>query len=173
MVDTEIVIRDAVPSDMETIMELIHLKAEFDGCPESVKATTEQLSQDLFCPTPLTSILLAEVGGKPVGFASHHRIYSTFLAKPGIWLDDLYLKAEYRDQKIGKALMTRLCQIAEETGCCRINWTVNVNSSSGIQFDEKMGANIIENVRLCPLDLEEGKRKKEEGIRESLWINLA
>ncbi|MGB3512140.1 MAG: GNAT family N-acetyltransferase, partial [Microcoleaceae cyanobacterium] len=77
MVDTEIVIRDAVPSDIKTIMELLYLKAEFDGCPESLKATSEQLKKDLFCPKPLTSILLAEVGGKTVGFASYHRIYST------------------------------------------------------------------------------------------------
>jgi GNAT superfamily N-acetyltransferase len=154
MLDTEIVIRDAVPSDIKTIMELLYLKAEFDGCPEYLKATSEQLKKDLFCPVPLTSILLAEVGGIPVGFASYHRIYSTFLAKPGIWLDDLYLKEEYRGQKIGKALMTRLCQIAEKTGCARIDWTVNINNSHGIQFYEKMGANIIEKVRLCRLEIQ-------------------
>ncbi|MEM1168879.1 MAG: GNAT family N-acetyltransferase [Cyanobacteria bacterium P01_H01_bin.35] len=101
----------------------------------------------------MRSAILAEVGGKPVGFASYHRIYSTFLAKPGIWLDDLYLKEEYRGQKIGKALITRLYQIAEETGCGRIDWTVNINNSQGINFYEKMGANIIEKVRLCRLEV--------------------
>ncbi|WP_094678713.1 GNAT family N-acetyltransferase [Hydrocoleum sp. CS-953] len=135
-------------------MELLYLKAEFDGCPESLKATSEQLNKDLFCTNPLTSILLAEVGGQPVGFASYHRIYSTFLAKPGIWLDDLYLKEEYRGQKIGKTLITRLYQIAEKTGCGRIDWTVNINNSQGINFYEKMGANIIEKVRLCRLEIQ-------------------
>ena len=154
MLGKEIIIRDAVPHDIKIIMELLYLKAEFDGCPESLKATTEQLNQDLFCSTPLTSILLAEVGSQAVGFASYHRIYSTFLAKPGIWLDDLYLKEEYRGQKIGKAIMTRLCQIAEETGCARIDWTVNINNSHGIQFYEKMGANIIEKVRLCRFEIQ-------------------
>lgn len=154
MLNQEIVIRDAVPSDIKTIMELLYLKAEFDGCPESLKATSEQLKQDLFCSKPLTSILLAEVGGNIVGFASYHRIYSTFLAKPGIWLDDLYLKAEYRGQKIGKALIIRLRQIGEETGCGRIDWTVNIHNSHGIQFYEKMGASIIEQVRLCRLNIE-------------------
>ncbi|NET43858.1 GNAT family N-acetyltransferase [Okeania sp. SIO2B3] len=153
MLNQDIVIRDAVPNDIKTIMELLYLKAEFDGCPESLKATSEQLKKDLFCPIPLTYILLAEVGGNVVGFASYHRIYSTFLAKPGIWLDDLYLKEEYRGQKIGKALMTRLCQIAEETGCGRIDWTVNINNSQGINFYEKMGAKIIEKVRLCRLEI--------------------
>ncbi len=154
MPNTEIVIRDAVPNDMERIMELLYLKAEFDGCPESLKATTEQLNQDLFCSKPLTFILLAEVQGKTVGFASYYRIYSTFLAKPGIWLDDLYLKPEYRGQNIGKALMLRLCQIAEKTGCGRIDWTVNIHNFNGIQFYEKMGANIIEKVRLCRLEIQ-------------------
>ncbi|NEQ38533.1 MAG: GNAT family N-acetyltransferase [Okeania sp. SIO3I5] len=154
MLHTEIVIREAVPNDIKKIMELLYLKAKFDGCPESLKATTEQLNNDLFGTTPLTSILLAEVGGKAVGFASYHRIYSTFLAKPGIWLDDLYLKAEYRGQKIGKALMTHLYQIAEETGCGRIDWTVNINNFQGINFYEKIGAKIIEKVRLCRLKIQ-------------------
>ncbi|MDJ0553037.1 MAG: GNAT family N-acetyltransferase [Microcoleaceae cyanobacterium MO_207.B10] len=154
MVQTEIVIREAVPTDIKSIMELLYLKAEFDGCPESLKATTEQLNNDLFCTNPLTSILLAEVGGQPVGFASYHRIYSTFLAKPGIWLDDLYLKEEYRGKKIGKALITRLYQIAVKTGCGRIDWIVNINNSQGINFYEKMGANIIEKVRLCRLEIQ-------------------
>ncbi len=61
------------------------------------------------------------------------------------------MKAEYRG-KIGQTLMPRLCQIAEETGWGRIDWTVNINNSNGIQFDEKIGANIIEKVRLCRLD---------------------
>lgn len=153
MLNTEIVIRDAVPSDIKTIMELLYLKAKFDGCPESLKATSEQLNHDLFCSKPLTYILLAEVGDKTVGFASYHRIYSTFLAKPGIWLDDLYLRSEYRGQNIGKALIIRLCQIAEETGCARIDWTVNIHNTNGIQFYEKMGAKIIEKVRLCRLEI--------------------
>lgn len=108
----------------------------------------------------MTSILLAEVGSQAVGFASYHQIYSTFLAKPGIWLDDLYLKEEYRGKKIGKALMSRLCQIAEKTGCARIDWTVNINNYHGIQFDEKMGANIIEKVKLCRFEIQEGSHDK-------------
>ncbi|HEY9632691.1 MAG TPA: GNAT family N-acetyltransferase [Coleofasciculaceae cyanobacterium] len=154
MLNKELVIRDATSSDVEIILELIYLKAEFDSHPESVLATPERIKNDLFGNHPLASVLLAEIKGKPVGFATYHRIYSTFLAKPGIWLDDLYVKAEYRSQQIGQALMFRLCQIAHEIGCGRIDWTVAVTNTSGIQFYKKIGANIFQEVRLCRLDSE-------------------
>ena len=76
-------------------MKLIHLKAKFDGCPESVEATPQKLEIDLFKEKPLAFVILAEVDGDAIGLATYHFIYSTFLAKPGIWLDDLYIKAEH------------------------------------------------------------------------------
>ncbi|BAZ48486.1 GCN5-related N-acetyltransferase [Nostoc sp. NIES-4103] len=149
---TNISIRDANQRDIPTIMELIYLKAEFDGCPESVEATPEQLEIDLFGEQPLAFVLLAEVDGHVIGLATYHFIYSTFLAKPGIWLDDLYVKAEYRSQQVGQALMLRLRQIAQAKGCGRIDWTVAVSNERGIKFYEKIGATIINKVRLCRLN---------------------
>lgn len=140
--------RSATPEDIPTILNLIHLKAEFDGCPDAVMATAERLNHDLF-EAQLASVLLVSVDQEIAGFATYHRIYSTFLAKPGIWLDDLYLKPEFRGQGIGQALMQQLCQIAHETGCERIDWTVAVNNAIGIQFYTKVGATINEAVRLC------------------------
>ncbi|MCC5618339.1 GNAT family N-acetyltransferase [Nostoc sp. CHAB 5836] len=145
-------IRDANQRDIAAIMELIHLKAEFDGCPESVEATPEKLELDLFGEKPLAFVVLAEVDGDTIGLATYHFIYSTFLAKPGIWLDDLYVKAEYRSQGIGQALMLRLRQIGEEKGCGRIDWTVAVSNERGINFYERIGAKIINKVKLCRLD---------------------
>ncbi|MFN6528279.1 GNAT family N-acetyltransferase [Nostoc sp. ChiSLP03a] len=147
-----ILIRDANQRDIPAIMELIHLKAEFDGCPESVEATLQKLEIDLFGETPLAFVLLAEVDGDTIGLATYHFIYSTFLAKPGIWLDDLYVKAEYRSHRVGQALMLRLRQIAKEKGCGRIDWTVAVSNECGINFYEKIGAKIINKVKLCRLD---------------------
>ncbi|QSJ19285.1 GNAT family N-acetyltransferase [Nostoc sp. UHCC 0702] len=151
---TNILIRDANHRDIPTIMELIHLKAEFDGCPESVEATPEKLKIDLFGEYPLAFVLLAEVDGHAIGLATYHFNYSTFLAKPGIWLDDLYVIAEYRSQQVGQALMLRLRQIAQAKGCGRIDWTVAVSNERGIKFYEKMGANIINKVRLCRLTIQ-------------------
>lgn len=152
--NTEFILRDATSSDIDIILELIHLKAEFDGNPESVLATPERLRNDLFGDNPLAWVLLAEIQGTPVGFATYHQIYSTFLAKPGIWLDDLYVKDEYRSKQIGQALIFRLCQIAHEAGCGRIDWTVAVTNIRGIRFYEKIGANILPNIRLCRLTSE-------------------
>lgn len=146
------VIRPATPKDMATIVDLIHQKAAFDGCPGAVTATAEQLNQDLFGEPSLASVLLVEVEPEIVGFATYHRIYSTFLAKPGIWLDDLYLQPKFRGQGMGRALMQRLCQIAQASGCERVDWTVAVNNASGMQFYRKMGATVNEAVQLCRLD---------------------
>ncbi|MBD2104480.1 GNAT family N-acetyltransferase [Leptolyngbya sp. FACHB-261] len=150
----ELTIRAAVPGDMDAIIELIHLKAEFDGCPEAVAATADQLRNDLFGEKVLASVLLAELEQEAIGFATYHPIYSTFLAKPGIWLDDLYVKAEYRSQHIGRALISRLCQIAQECGCGRVDWTVATNNPRGIRFYKNIGAKVLEQVRLCRLDKE-------------------
>ncbi|WP_334734833.1 GNAT family N-acetyltransferase [Nostoc sp.] len=145
-------IRDANQRDIPTIMELIHLKAEFDGCPESVEATPQKLEIDLFGEKPLAFVLLAEVDGDIIGLVTYHFIYSTFLAKPVIWLDDLYVKAEYRSHKVGQALMLRLGKIRQEKGCSRIDWTVAVSNERGIKFYERIGAKIINKVKLCRLD---------------------
>ncbi len=147
-----ILIRDANQRDIPAIMELIYLKAEFDGCPKSVEATPQKLEIDLFGETPLAFVLLAEVDGDIIGLATYHFIYSTFLAKPGIWLDDLYVKAEYRSDQVGQALMLRLRQIAKEKGCGRIDWTVAVSNERGINFYEKIGAKIMNKTKLCRLD---------------------
>ena len=145
-------IREAKANDIPLIIDLIHLKAEFDGCPESVEATPQKLEETLFSQQPLAFVLLAQSDGNSVGFATYHRIYSTFLAQPGIWLDDLYIKAEYRRRGIGEALIEHLCQEAQKIGGGRIDWTVAVDNSPAIQFYEKMGAKVKQSVRVCRLD---------------------
>ncbi|BAY43665.1 GCN5-related N-acetyltransferase [Scytonema sp. HK-05] len=155
----QFLIRDANSSDISTFMELIRLKAEFDGCLDFLEATPKKLEDTLFCENPLAFVLLAEIDGNPIGFATYHRIYSTFLAQPGIWLDDLYIKAEYRRLGIGEALIKRLCQITQKIEGGRIDWIVAVNNTPAIQFYEKMGAKIIQKSRFCRLDREEIKQK--------------
>jgi GNAT superfamily N-acetyltransferase len=112
----------------------------------------QKLEETLFCDRPSSFILFAQIEDEIAGFASYHYIYSTFLAQSAIWLDDIYLKPEYRGFGIGKALIERLCQIAKDKKCSRIDWTVAVNNSRGINFYEKMGAKISPGVRLCRLD---------------------
>lgn len=147
-------IRPATAADLPDLIQLIHLKADFDGCPEAVTATAEKLKKTIFGPQPMAHILLAESDLKPspVGFASYHFTYSTFLAQPSIWLDDLFIKAEYRNQGIGARLIQQLCQIAANHDCGRIDWTVNIHNQSGIRFYQRMGGKLQTQVHLCRLD---------------------
>ncbi|BAZ27289.1 GCN5-related N-acetyltransferase [Kalymmatonema gypsitolerans NIES-4073] len=154
MYNKQFLIRDANSSDISTLMELIRLKAEFDGCLDFLEATPKKLEDTLFCENPLAFVLLAEINRNAIGFATYHRIYSTFLAQPGIWLDDLYIKAEYRRLGIGEALIKHLCQITQKIGGGRIDWIVAVNNTPAIKFYEKMGAKIIQKSRFCRLDRE-------------------
>lgn len=145
-------IRHATSSDLPAILDLIHLKAIFDGCPESVEATPAALERTLFSDDPLAFILLAEVDGNVAGMASYHRIYSTFLACAGLWLDDLYLREEFRGQAIGKALIVELCRIADEMDAGRIDWTVDISNDRAIGFYEHLGAKRQTHVQVCRCD---------------------
>ncbi len=149
----QLLIRHANPDDISAVMELIQLKAEFDGCLTGVEATPKKLGKTLFCENPLAFVLLAEIDRERIGFATYHWIYSTFLAKPGIWLDDLYVKAEYRSNGIGEMLIKYLYQIAQSKGCGRIDWTVAATNARAIKFYERMGVRIRQEVRLCRLNV--------------------
>jgi ribosomal protein S18 acetylase RimI-like enzyme len=154
MNEQKVLIRHATKDDISTVMEFILLKSEFDGYLDSLEVTPQKLEETIFCQNPLASILLAEIEEMAVGFASYHRIYSTFLAKPGIWLDDLYIKAEYRHSGVGTALINHLCRINENIGGVRIDWIVRVDNFPAVKFYEKMGAKILQQVRLCRLERE-------------------
>jgi GNAT superfamily N-acetyltransferase len=146
-------IRLATVTDLPHILDLLRLKADFDGCPHALLATAEKLEATLFCLRPMAYILLAEnENAPPIGFASYHFTYSTFRAQPSIWLDDLFVKSTARNQSVGAQLIQRLCQIAAEHGCGRIDWTVDVNNQAGIRFYQRMGGQLQTQVHLCRLD---------------------
>ena len=150
-------IRAANAADLSDLTALIHHKAAFDGCPEKVTATREKLQNTLFSTQPMAHVLLAEDSNSdisPVGFASYHFTYSTFLAQPSIWLDDIFIESAHRNQSIGTQLIKQLCQIARQHGCDRIDWTVNVNNAAGIRFYQRMGARLKKEVYLCRLTSE-------------------
>lgn len=145
-------IRGIAPSDVPAVYTLLRAKAAFDGCPEALLATEDSLRAALFGPAPMTRALVATVDGRPAGFATYHAIFSTFLMRPGLWLDDLYIETPQRGKGIGRALMAHLCAIAKEHGCARVDWIVAVSNDSGQRFYTRLGAGIKEGVRLCRLD---------------------
>ena len=150
--DNEVItLRGAEERDLETVLTLIRRKAEFDGCPEAVQATPDRLRRALFDNPIQASVLLAEHGSLTVGFASYYSTFSSFLGLPGLWLDDLFVLPEYRSRTVGTALFRRLAEIAQETGCGRIEWTVAVANDPAIAFYRKHEAVLQENTRVCRL----------------------
>lgn len=100
----------------------------------------------------LSSPAIAKITGNPAGIATFYDIYSTFIAKPGIWLDDLFVYEDYRKYGVGKALMSKLCSIARDRGCGRIDWIAARDNDNGRGFYHSIGAKIYEEVRHSRLD---------------------
>ncbi|MEG3905241.1 GNAT family N-acetyltransferase [Microcoleus sp. B4-C5] len=152
MANLDIKIREAELADLELILAFISQKSEFDGVPHLLEATADKLQQTLFFQPPLVRVLLAEVADTAVGFAMFYASYSSLLAQPCLWLDDLFVQAHFRGMGVGTALLKYLAQIAESTNCGRIEWTVNTGNAPGIAFYEKQGARILENIRVCRIE---------------------
>lgn len=143
--------RCATIADIPIILELIKLKSEFDGFPDSVKATPELLERGLFSNSPQAQVLFAELDGQVIGMASFHNHFSTFLARPGIWLDDLFIRDRYRSLGAGEALMIRLAEICLAQGGARIEWSTAARNALGIKFYERIGSVIFQGSRLTRL----------------------
>jgi GNAT superfamily N-acetyltransferase len=135
-----VVIRQAELSDVPVIADLIRGLARFEKLEDEVTMTQELLAKNLFGPRQYAETLIAEDGGSPVGFALFFHNFSTFLAKPGIYLEDLFVVPEQRGHGIGRALLRRLAQIAVERECGRLEWAVLDWNRDAIGFYERLGA---------------------------------
>ena len=133
-------IREANESDVPQIHQFIRDLADYEKLAHVVVATDAQLRETLFGKTPYAEVIIAEEDGTPAGFALFFHNYSTFLAQPGIYLEDLFVKPEYRGRGYGKALLARLAQIARERNCGRVDWAVLDWNEPSIAFYESLGA---------------------------------
>jgi len=136
----KIEISEATERDVAVILDLIRQLAEYERLADRVTATEDQLRRTLFSARPAAEVLLAAVDGETVGFAVFFSTYSTFLAKPGLYLEDLFVKPHVRGQGIGTALLARLAQLAVERDCGRVEWTVLNWNEPSIRFYESLGA---------------------------------
>ena len=146
---TNLIIRDAEASDSHTLFGLIQGLAEYEKLSDAVIGNAEALKEHLFGSPKYVDAILAELEGKAVGFAIFFHNYSTFLTKPGIYLEDIFVSPEYRRQGIGKALLMRVAQIAVERDCGRLEWSVLDWNVSAQTFYRNMGADILEDWRIC------------------------
>ena len=117
-------IRAAEPADIAVIDEFIHALAEYEKLAHAVKADRETLAHYLFGPRPMAEVLIADQDGTPVGFALFFHNFSTFEGRPGLYLEDLFVRPEARGSGAGKALLARLAQLAIERDCARLEWSV-------------------------------------------------
>jgi GNAT superfamily N-acetyltransferase len=133
-------IRFARPADVATIADLIRALARFEKLEHEVTMTEDRLAVVLFGERPYAETLIAEIDGAAVGFALFFHSFSTFLAQPGVYLEDLFVLPEHRGQRIGRALLERLAQIAVERSCGRLEWAVLNWNADAIRFYERLGA---------------------------------
>ncbi|MFT4974845.1 MAG: GNAT superfamily N-acetyltransferase [Myxococcota bacterium] len=133
-------IRDARPEDTSLILHFICALADYERLRHEVVATEANLTETLFGPRPYAEVLIAEWDGQPVGFALFFHTYSTFLAQPGIHLEDLFVETSHRGQGIGHALLARLAAITVERRCGRLEWAVLDWNHDAIRFYTRLGA---------------------------------
>jgi GNAT superfamily N-acetyltransferase len=134
-------LRPATEADLDTIVELIHALAEYEREPEAVRLDPEEMRRHLFGPRPYAEVILAETGdGASAGFALFFHNFSTWEGKPGIYLEDLFVRPEFRGQGYGKALLAELARLAVERGCARLEWAVLDWNEPSIQFYRALGA---------------------------------
>jgi len=147
-------LRAAQPADVPVILDLIRALADYEKLAGEVTATAAQLEQSLFPAdgsAPGAHCVLAEVEGKPAGFALYFFNFSTFLARPGLYLEDLFVRPEYRGRGLGKALLLHLARLANQRGCGRMEWAVLDWNQPAIDFYESLGAKRMKEWQICRL----------------------
>ena len=130
----------ATALDVPVILRMIKGLAEYEKLADHVTATEEQLRTTLFGPRPAAEVVIGYAGGEPAGFALFFQNYSTFLAQPGIYLEDLFVLPEARGHGYGRQLLAYLARIAAERGCGRVEWSVLDWNEPAIGFYKKLGA---------------------------------
>jgi GNAT superfamily N-acetyltransferase len=150
---TAYTLRPAELRDVAPIVQLIRELAEFEQLAHLLRVTPEKLRRHLFGDKPVAEAWVAESAGASAGevlaFALFFTNFSTFLAQPGLYLEDLFVKPAHRGTGIGRALLTRLARLAAERGYGRFEWSVLDWNENAIQFYKKMGATVLPDWRIC------------------------
>ena len=144
-------IRDAVEADVPLIARLIKGLAEYEKLQDQAVASEDAIRDGLFGARRFAEVVIAEDERTPVGFALFFHNYSTFLGRPGVYLEDLFVLPEWRGQGIGRELLVTLARLAVERGCGRLEWSVLGWNEPAIGFYQRMGAQIMDEWRICRL----------------------
>jgi GNAT superfamily N-acetyltransferase len=142
-------LRSAQARDVPAIVGLIRELAEFEQLTHLCEVTPESLAPHLFGDKPVVECVVGEVDGTVVAFALFFTNFSTFLAKPGLYLEDLYVQPAQRGTGLGRALLEHLGRLAAERGCGRFEWSVLDWNERAVRFYEGMGATVLPDWRIC------------------------
>lgn len=145
-------IRSATPADLSLIASLIRDLAAYEKLSHAVRFDLAKLGEHLFGPRPMAEVLIAELDGEAQGFALFFHNFSTFEGKPGIYLEDLYVRPEARGAGLGKALLQHLAALAIERDCARLEWSVLDWNAPSIAFYQSLGARMMDEWRIMRVD---------------------
>jgi GNAT superfamily N-acetyltransferase len=146
------VIRPAEAGDVDVLHRFIVELAETEEFPGPVSAQPQDLAAALFGPRPTAEALVAVIGGQPAGFALFYPTYSTTLGRPGIHLEDLYVRPEHRGSGLGRALLGHLAALALQRGCGRLEWWVLHTNEQALRFYRRLRARIVDEVAILRVD---------------------
>ncbi len=152
MTPIDIVIRSAVAEDVPLILSYIRELADYEKLSSAVVADEATLHETLFGEYPAAEILLAHVDGAPAGFALFFHNYSTFLGRPGLYLEDLFVRPDFRGHGVGRTLLARLAALAVERNCGRFEWSVLDWNEPAQDFYSKLGARPMDDWTLWRMD---------------------
>lgn len=145
-------IRPASAADLPLIAQLIRDLAEYERLAHEVRFDDEVLRTKLFGPRPYAEVVIGEIDGHPQGFALFFHNFSTFEGRPGIYLEDLFVRPEARGSGLGKALLSHLATLAVERDCARLEWSVLDWNEPAIGFYKKLGARLMDDWTVMRVD---------------------
>jgi GNAT superfamily N-acetyltransferase len=161
-------IRDAVAADIPIVLQLIRDLATYERAPNDVVATEENLHEVLFGAEPAAKVVIAFENTEPVGFAVYFFNFSTWLGRPGLYLEDLFVKPDMRGRGYGRALLVHLAKIACDRNCGRMEWAVLNWNEPAIEFYKTIGAVPLEEWRVFRLTSDAISRLAESSVAASL-----
>ena len=159
----DVVVAPATVADIPHILSFIRALAEYEKLSHLCVATEAGLRETLFGDRPFAEALVARVGDVPVGHAIFFYNYSTFLARPGMYIEDIFVLPEYRGRGAGKALLRAVAQVATERNCARLEWSVLDWNTPAIEFYQRAGADVMPDWRICRMTSKEFTALASEG----------
>jgi GNAT superfamily N-acetyltransferase len=142
-------VRAAEEHEVALVLAFIRELAQFERLAHEVVATEDKLRQALFGPRPYAEVVFGCIDGEPVGFALYFHSFSTFLGRPGLYLEDLFVRPAERGRGVGRYLLSWLARVALERGCGRLEWAVLDWNAAAIGFYRKLGAELKDEWKTC------------------------